>query len=318
MNMKKEVSTISKEEAEELLGGKAHNVSSHSDADGISAAVLFSLAWKVNSIRFPERFGDVKNGETVLDMTPLEEGFEGIIIDHHIPRCEYPNAVYLHGDEPATYLVYSLSKERIPPEQRWKVVIGCVGDGSEEVVPPDVWIKNKDLIVEMSQVYSGRGGIDLYPRPLFEKLSPALNAFARTGHPDIGYRVLMQSATPRDFLSHTLVDEHKKMLQQEESRVLKEYPVREVGPVYYWEINTSFHMSYLASKLLSKKHKTVILVNAYNNSLSIRGPLAEVARVFLSDICDLGGHRGFIGGSIKAGVDRKEVLRTFIRKWWST
>jgi len=132
----------------------------HDDADGVTSAVLMSYVFKINKVWAPDDFGEwpvapykVQGQEQLelppdvcVDMVPANPEWVGLAIDHHPNHPPEGKRSYqlIYGEAPASVIVYTLFKELIPQEHRWKVVVGCLSKDTE-ILTPSGQIEIKDL-----------------------------------------------------------------------------------------------------------------------------------------------------------------------------
>jgi len=313
---------LSKKEYEQLKKEiePVEKLAIHDDADGISSGVLFSFAFKVKQVWAPEDFGvwnisPMKKGGQViyppdvcLDMVPQNPEWIGLAIDHHPghkPENER-NYRLIWGEEPASILVYKLFKNWIPREQRWKVVVGGVGDGVPELIPAEIWREYPHLLEDSVSIWESYGRLETRNYPLYLRLSSPINAACKLpGKWYVAYTVLRNAKTPWDILKDPALQAAKRFLDDEHKRILRETsPMQLRNGIRLWAFSSEAKLERtLAWELWEKDKRTCIAFNMQTNRGSIRGTLATLVYEHLqAHKINASGHPGF--GGIRLNPDQ--------------
>jgi len=301
---------------EVLHGGNI--LASHRDADGITCAVLLAKAKLIDTVFFPEEFGeytwDVRNVKANLmtDMKPIDANFNGLVIDHHPDHPENRRYRLIWDDVPASLIVWRLLKhfKKLNEEDKWKVVVGCAGDGQVELTPVEIWETHPELLEEFGRVSESYGRTSFSPYPVYLLLSSYINAPCRIGQPMMAFNKLLNAKSPFDILMDRDLQGAKELLRKESDRVLKEYPAITIRHVVFWVVESEYNLGYLASKLSSSKGKTVLIYNRKTRQMSIRGALSSYLAQKLNERgVKCGGHAGFIGGRLNENQDEYTLLK---------
>lgn len=310
----------------------------HGDADGISSGVLLSFIKEPGEVQIPTPFGNAPNADIMADMVPVE-GFDKLCFDHHpnhpddLKSVEYkdkavevtttPALPYtlVWGNMPASLIIYNIFKDKIPQEEWWKVAIGCVGDGSESMIPLEVWDKCQELLEQEVAVgfpYTkggdGGGGGSMYAflNPIWFRLSSSINMACRVGKGLTGYRIAKHAENPMDIIGDPSLGECRKKVNSEIARVMKEHrPIDIKGKVEFWSFTSDVNLpSLLATRLYGKTRITTIAINQTTGKFSIRGVLSNYLTKKLAPykIAIMGGHAGFVGANLAPGKSSKDLL----------
>lgn len=299
-------------------------LSMHDDADGITSAVLMSYIFDVKKVWAPDDFGVwpikpyILNGkeeippDACVDMLPQNPLWQGLAIDHHPGHPPEDKRSYqlIHGEAPASVIIYTLFKNYIPQEQRWKVAVGAVGDGQPEIIPPDVWRENPVLLEETISLwkkygkYAKGGPLEMSSYPIYFMLSSGINAACKI--PEkwyLAYSVLRNAKSPWDLLNDSSLKASKGFLNDEKTRILSEsHPIQLRSGIKIWGFTSETKIERtLAWELNEKDKKTIVAVNTQTGRGSIRGVLATLVYDHLTQNgYKASGHPGFGGIKLKA------------------
>ena len=292
----------------------ARRVFAHADADGVTSAYFIvhyaeEQAWDVI---FPSEFGgtDELNPEPtdiMVDMTPLDPNFPGLVIDHHNQHPE-THAYWLIFDHvPASVITW----RHVGEPDDWKVVVGAVGDGQPEAVPPTIWLKHPILLKDI-ETYHGYKG-NPFSLPLYKLLSSGINALCRIGEPFEAYQILSEAESPFDLLDNDEVIEARNTIRQETNHTLNNLRTVEVLPnVMVGEISSPHRIEgIIASKLYQDNQKTYLIHNRNTGAFALRGDLASLVEAILKEKgVRVGGHLAFKGGYAE------ESVFAILKEWW--
>lgn len=298
-------------------------IATHSDADGVTSAVLLVKGLKLGegeyTIRFPEKFGDVKDEDYCLDMRPINPDYEGTVIDHHPDHPENRKYKLVHGDVPASRLVYDQVKNDLTEKDDWKVVVGVSGDGQTEVTPNEVWENHPELFDEVVSVYlkySSGDQINVYPNRVFTLLSSSINSACRLFKPDVAFGILRDAKDVYDVLESKQLINFKKRLYMIRKSVLEnlEQVIQTRNFCFAMYSADARIEGVIASKIQQEVQKTIITLNQKTMSGSIRGVLSNwlVEKMSMVGI-ECGGHAGYAGFGITSPM-QIELIKKLIRK----
>ena len=186
-----------------VSSGKPLSVSTHSDADGVIAAVLLSTVTRIatsskehpNCPEFPSTFGKVGDVDVVLDQLPqagtvrVNRAPLTVVVDHHPNHPETPPYKLVWDSVPTSLIVYEALKDMIPKEDAWKVAIGLVGDGQPELIPSEIWLEHRELLYEYGWVSESYGQTKFYSYPAYRLLSRAVNDICRANCPEVAFEM---------------------------------------------------------------------------------------------------------------------------------
>uniref|UniRef100_A0A6H1ZW34 Putative DHH family protein n=1 Tax=viral metagenome TaxID=1070528 RepID=A0A6H1ZW34_9ZZZZ len=302
---------------------KPLKIFAHADADGITSAVLLVAALKTEFIEvtIQSRFRTYEDADIGLDLGAPKEEFTGVAIDHH-DHFTWENKYDLIWDsKPTARIVYDLFKDRIPDNQKWKVVVGIAGDGQAELIPDDIWDKYSSLLLTELETIEGEsyGKYTHWEAPLYTMLSSPINAISKTGNTYEAYVILKKSDNPLDIIYHPMALAATKRIKDAMNRISRP---REISdklriinfkrlPVAFCVVNLEESItSNIAYKLRAvHRHKTVIIVNSKTLSGSIRGDLAKyIANKLVAAGFDAGGHPAYCGITLKDSQDIPNLL----------
>jgi len=334
------MSCLSKKEFEELKKKvePVKKLAMHNDADGISAGVLLSFILNIKKVWSPPDFGEwpIKPyklpgkeefempPDMCVDMVPQDPQWEGLAIDHHPGHPSEAQRKYqlIFGDVPASVVVYRCFRDYIPPEQRWKVVVGAVGDVQPETVPPEVWREHPELLEGSVTLwkkygkYSRSSPLSINTLPLYCKLSSGINAACKI--PDkwfLAYSVLRNAKSPWELLKDASLKTAKTFVKDQHDKVLEETsPILLRNGILFWSFSSEVAVERtLAWELCEKEMKTVVAINEYTGRGSIRGVLATlVYEHFAKNGLKASGHPGFGGLRLKQGQTADDIYKILV------
>ena len=295
-NMGIQILEVSKED---LLSMKWRCMT-HADADGIVSAWICKSIDILSRLKFPKEFGDYKEEpcDLMLDMRPIDNKFNGIVIDHHLDHPKERQYRLVWGYVPTSLLCYELFKDKIPEDELWKVAIGIAGDGQPEHIPLEIINKFPELFY--SDIYFGWK--DEYSILLCFRASSLINACCRLNNPTQAFTRLDKAKTLMDLLDDQVLKNSIEELRRLRSQVEKKMKVIRGARAIYIEIETPAKLEgVIAQSIMDKKDMTVICLNKETGNFSIRGYLAlwyckEVISQIEGVTC--GGHAKFVGGKI--------------------
>jgi len=255
----------------------------------------------------------------------LDEKYDNFIIDHHMQTMEYvakkcKDASYVaskvfFGDIPTTGLVYRAFTDKIPDEEKWKVVGGMVGDGQPEKVPVEIWDMFPQLLETRGRVYrTAYGKMSEYPYPLYKHLSSPVNATCRMGNPEGAYEIIRRAKTPDDIITSIVFKNDKEAIKNEINSIFRS-GVEEQNITKYLSvvvINTDVK---LASRICSamsgmNSNKTWLIINEGSRKMSLRGDLASYIGAKLNERgFQCGGHYGFYGGNLEETQIPEDIIK---------
>ena len=298
-------------------------IATHSDADGVTSAVLLVKGLKLEegeyTVRFPEKFGDVRDEDYCLDMRPIDPDYEGTVIDHHPCHSEDRKYTLIHGDVPASRLVYDQVKNDLTEKDDWKVVVGVSGDGQPEVTPNEIWERHPELFDEVVSIYLKYGiesMMSVYPNRVFSLLSSYINSACRLFKPEIAFGVLKDATDVYDVINNAHLINFKKKLYMIRKGVLEnlEQVIQTRNFCFVMYSADARIEGVIASKIQQEIPKTIIALNQKTMSGSIRGVLSNwlVEKMNMIGI-ESGGHAGYAGFSITSSA-QIELIKKLIRK----
>lgn len=313
---KKEITTKMKK----TFGKKSVRVGTHTDMDGLTSLFLFSCKYTIEDYFFATAFGNVTSSDksiiadVILDMVPNDKTWEGLVIDHHPTHPEVPRYQLILGEVPAALMVYYAVKDDLLDEDKWKVIIGVAGDGRPELVPTEIWDQYPSLMREHTVTirdYGQKTYVNTFP--LWMQLSSSLNAATRVGKPTVAFDILMKAQNPYEIVNNPHLRDMKQSVNNEVKRVKDQYRGLKMGPIVYFEYESSYIIgSLLAYAIESKQRCPVVVLNRTHNNASIRGAQTQwlvdklAARGFT-----VGGHPGYAGLTLKTKTtsELKKALR---------
>ena len=292
-------------------------VSTHDDADGIAALVLFTLAKKLDytkddKFEICHEFGfNSPDVDVVLDMRPNDANYKGIVIDHHPDHPTERKYNLIHDNVPAGVIVFNTFKDDIPKEHWWKVCVAASGDGQPEAIPPEVFAEFPNLLSHVANYYSKSNKTFSYP--LYNALSSLINAPCRNGKPDVAFEVLLEAKTPYDILANEVLNSNKTALNAKFNKAVNNCNIFDIGKnLRYVKYSSSAKLGgRLGYKLNDgNDNLTLIILNTNSNTMSIRGHLSAYLcyKFEGDDNVKVGGHLGFAGGKVKDLADFESKL----------
>jgi len=294
----------------------------HHDADGISSAYMCHFGVKGAELDgWDGIFGDttgLTDGDWMVDMRPIID-MKGLnLIDHHGPHSHLKNVNLVSVKEtPASLQCWEYFKDSIPKEQWWKVVIGVVGDGQPELIPPEVFEECPMLLQNWkTSIYQNYGKWKPNYFPMYKLLSSGVNALLRMHKFEDAINVLKFSQTPDEILTDTRVARAKGQVSAEFKRIMDNCKAYQLPFLDVYLYESKYRMTgYVASTMGSATDKTVIAINTLNGSGSLRGDLSAYIRYKTKhlDYLTLDGHPGFMGLKIKNGVGTEIFIDDLIK-----
>jgi len=292
---------------------KIKKLAMHDDADGLTSGVLLTLVFKTEGVYCPKEFGQwpiVPMGEEMppdvcCDMIPQNPKWKGLAFDHHPGHVEESKRNYklVLGEVPATLVVYRLFNEVIPPEHKWKVAVGLVGDGKAELIPPEIWKAYPSLLANHASVWEKYGKLSFGNFPIYLKLSAPINAACKI--PDkwyMAYQVLRNARTPFDILEDKPLLAAKKVVKEEQDSIIRETSAINLRQWFrIWRISSKFRIERtLAWRSEQTSHITTLVINEDTKRCSMRGAMSEMVCQYLAKHgFHIHGHPGFSGGTIR-------------------
>lgn len=284
-----------------------YNILTHTDADGIAAAHLFSIAHKgeITGIKYPYPVGNfTESDETfvMLDMKPIRPDFKGVVYDHHLEHPEKRDyQLITEGETPcATGLVFKHFKDKIPKEEWWKVVVGYVGDVQANEIPTEVWLECPELLDEILYLSEYRGEVSAFRMKIYEALSSPINSACRVNQPGTALGALAKCDSPIQLVNNMVFKKFAAQVKSEQTAVLVKARAQMIGNVFiYLLIDSECKIAGLVSLRIERKfHTTTVVYNQSTKSGSIRGVLTDFLVEQLNKRgLTAGGHHGFGGVS---------------------
>jgi len=291
-------------------------VASHSDADGVSSAVLVSYVFSIRKIVFPEIFGDVDDSiDLLLDGVPRDPMFSNFVIDHHVhPREEDRNYILYWKNKPTSLIVWELLKDKIPKKQWWKTVIGCCGDGQPELIPTEIWNSDPQLFYEITSIASGRYGKYVSSKPVWQSLSPLINYCCRLKKvgSNFAFNMLRSIQRPLEMIYEESFIAARDTIIDEVNTTISNLKAIDLGVFVYGEISSENKIEGLIAMRFVKPNKTVILVNSKTGTVVLRGVFSNylIEKLKLRG-WECGGHPGWAGLNL-GDKKSKELLNDII------
>jgi len=294
----------------------------HDDADGVSSAVLLSYVFRIEKVWAPEDFGEWPlkpykiEGQAELelppdacvDMVPSNPQWSGLCIDHHPLHPPENERKYklIFGDAPTAVIIYTLFKNVIPKEQKWKVAVGAVGDGQPELIPTEIWREYPVLLEEMVSSWDKYGKLETASYPIYFRLSSGINAMCKLPEKWYSaYTILRNAKSPWDLINDSSLKSAKEIVDEERARILRETtPIQLRNGIRLWvfESQTKIERT-IAWELWDKDKRTVVALNKATGRGSIRGVLATLIYEHLNQHgFKASGHPGF--GGLKLRPDQ--------------
>jgi len=313
---------LNKEEFLSAVERLEGTISAHSDADGISSAVLFNtLLSKQREVVFPEHFGDYTE-ETLcmLDMKP-REGYRGYCIDHHPEHPSNREYTLLWDSVPTGLIIWNNYRERIPREKWWIVGCSCVGDGQPYLIPREVFREEPSLLDRTESLYPRESGVlesaRIYDSPVWLQLSSPLNNLAKVGLAQTAYELLKNTSRPIDLITDPAVLDAKERVKEEKKNALRTGIYESIGEVIVGIVDSEVKIeSEIARILESETKKTAIILNERRKAGSVRGVLSEELKALFRDgeLLIVDGHSGYMGVEIVGNLDESiERIRKHFR-----
>ena len=262
---------------------------------------------------FPREFGgtgdiDVSADDIMVDMAPIDPNFPGLVIDHHDQHPEEHAYELIFDHFPASVITWYYVG--VPDD--WKVIVGAVGDGQPEAVPPRIWLKFPALLKNV-ETYHGSKGTP-FSIPIYKLLSSGINALCRIGEPFKAFQILSEVETPEDLLDNWEIIEAKNSVRSETNKAMSGLRTVEVLPnCFVGEISSPYRVEgIIASKLAQTTGKTYLIHNRNSGMFSLRGDLAGLVEHILKSYksVHVGGHAAFKGGH------SDESILAILKEWW--
>ena len=292
----------------------------HHDSDGITSAYLTSFGVKNAKLDgWDGAFGDttgLKAGDWMVDMRPKHNMMNLNVIDHHLPhpKDRKYNLIY-DRPEPASLQCWEYFKDYIPKEEWWKVVIGIVGDGQPELIPPQVFESCPMLLTNWkTSMYQNYGKWKVNYFPMYKLMSSGINAILRRHDFETAIQVMKYVKTPDQLLNDSRIAKAKAQVSAEFKRIQDNCKSYELPLVNVFVYESQYRMTgYIASTMGGATDKTTIAINSLDQSGSLRGDLAEYIKYKTRDLdyLTLDGHSGFMG--MKVRVDPEVFVNDLIK-----
>lgn len=299
-------------------------IATHSDADGISSAVLLVKALYLQrgeyEMVFPEEFGILQGDEDYcLDMRPENAEWKGLCIDHHPDHPESREYMLISGEFPTSRIVYEKYKRDIPDEEKWKVVVGCVGDGQPESIPVEIFMQFPELLEEEVSAYKKGYELTVSPYPKYKLVSAPINGACRIGKPDIAFNILLDAKSVDDILYNEILNSFQRKVREEVNKAIESSSAckpKQIYPFVFWKISSETSIQgLLAIEMYEKTGLTTVVINEHLGRASIRGELSSLIVEALRNAgIKAGGHPGFAGFSCEDADKVLKVLRELRRK----
>lgn len=288
-------------------------ISVHDDADGLISGSLLCHALGLDfdkvKVVFPDVFGQTKDllyePDVVLDQTPIDPNYDGLVIDHH-PIDERDTKYDLIWDENfcTSRIMYEGLKDMIPEKYHWKMALGMAGDGRDDEVPYSIFQKSPELISEGGYTYGKKyaSSIDYSAQHAFIMGKSLINYGTRTGNMDYTMSKLIEADDVIDITNDSWFLSRKDEVKNEMKNLYRdtsECRIQVYGNFAIIRYKSDMRL-WIAQDMYSRTKKTVIALNERSDSMSIRGPLAQLVANHLDSIDGIsaGGHMHFAGGRL--------------------
>jgi len=270
-------------------------VSFHRDADGVYSLALLNTVFKIEEVYSPKVFGnyfsDDFKANVGLDLgEPIENEFKGVVIDHHTHSNPWYSLIW--SIMPTGLIVYNVFKERIPDNEKWKVVGAVCGDGQPELIPDELWDMFPELREERGNMYMSYNKITSRTYPIYSLITSPINSLCRIGEPIEAFKAVRNASSPYDLLDSEYLKDAVSLVQKEEQRIFNNKPSLTVkNNIAYTVIESKYYIASRIASLLSRSfpNLTLIVINRTNKEISIRG-------VYTSYICNKLVESGFKAG----------------------
>lgn len=296
-------------------------ISVHPDADGLSSGSLLASAigksFQEIDFLFPSQFGqtefDILRGaeekslepDVILDQAPLSPDYKGLVVDHHQGHEDSHEYDLVWSPHYCTArILYNSLEEEIPVSEQWKTSLGIAGDGGEDEVPTEIFIKAPELLAQTGYTYGRKYGseIDYSPQFAFVMAKSLLNYGTRIGDYDMALNKLMNAGSVTDIIHDDQLLGAKKTVKGEIKNIYGSNDQAKIEVYQYLafiEYKSDYRL-WIGNDLFSRTNKTSIALNTKDHSFSIRGPLAQRIAEMLDQIegIDAGGHLSYAGGSL--------------------
>ncbi|MCK4259637.1 MAG: hypothetical protein KAX49_11705 [Halanaerobiales bacterium] len=283
-------------------------ISTHLDADGISAGYLYGLAIKDSNINLNE-FGIVTEGSTcVIDMHPNSDpDYSELVIDHHPGHPIGKELKYklIYDTVPASAIVWNNFYKDIPHEEHWKAAIGCVGDMQSYSIPTQIWNDFPILREKFTQLYGWKH--TPFSLRVYQKLSSGINALSRMGQAFLALEVIEEAENPVDLIMDPRCEDARDTLKKETNSLLSDIKLVECDSVIFGSISSELTVGgRIATQLSNDLKSTTVIQNMEGGHFSIRGDLTVWVKERLQKNAEklenveleVGGHPMASGGKV--------------------
>jgi hypothetical protein len=294
-------------------------IRAHHDADGITAAYFLSLTIPDSKIQLWDgQFGDttgLQSGDFMVDMRP-KQNMEGLTVyDHHGPYPEDRKYNLYTSEEPASWIVWTIHKDKIPKDKWWILAIGLLGDGQPELIPYEVFKTCPMLLTKIkTSTFQNYGKWKNSYYPLYKLLSSKVNALLRIRAYDAALKLILTSENPMDILNSKEASLAKSKVKTEFETIMRSCEVYTFENLNVYIYESNYRMAgYIATVMNQEEQTTVLAINRVDGSGSLRGDLALYWREVLKELgyLEVDGHPGFMGARL---MDKPEVLISDLAK----
>lgn len=292
-------------------------ISAHTDADGLSSASLLAKALEKDyddvTFVFPKTFGDADSltkPDIFVDQAPNDPTYDGIVVDHHPAHFQEGRENNYHlvwsNRFCASRLIYESLKDKIPEQEHWKVAIGMAGDGRDDQIPPEIFIKSPELLDETGYTYGKQYGSKMDYSAQFEYImaKSLINYGTRVGDFEFTLRKLMNADTVYDITNDNWLLNCKDKVKSTLKNMYRDqdqFKITVWRNIGYCEYETDLKL-WTATDFFNRINKTAVALNKTMNKFSIRGPLALIVAKMLNRIdgINAGGHYHYAGGTLES------------------
>jgi len=280
----------------------------HDDADGVTAAYFASFTYNPEKILVKTEFGSVDewtDGDVMVDMRPADPNIIGIVYDHHPNHPEQRKYKLVWDVVPASLIVYKRFIDEIPVQVRWKLAIGLGGDNSLNLMPPELYKQEPQLLYKI-KTYSAMsyGSMHISYYPVYKLLSSYVNSLLRIRKHKEALELLAFSQRPLDIINHPEANEAREKVREEVKRIMTNCELFNLKDIHVIIFESDYKLTgYLATVLEASKDiagSTAIAINRKDGSMSVRGDLADYIQMLVKDLpyVQIDGHAGFKGGKL--------------------
>jgi len=299
-------------------------ISTHGDADGLaSCALIKSFSTQRILVNIPTIFGHIHTRSTlVLDQIPKKR-IKALVIDHHPSEMHAGhNYPLIHDTVPTSLIVYSVFKDLIPEEERWKVAVGLVGDQQPYMIPNEIWETYPELLDELVSIGKSTRTSRYWQasNPLWLSLSNINYLCRLAGNaPYQALDLLITAKSPYELIYNEAILNARDVILKETERLTRESKrMIDLGVVRIWFIDSEYIVEgLLSSSLQSLDKKTLIVFNENTNKFSMRGVLTRYLIEKLQNKYEVGGHPLAGAGVLREGRtvtefmnDLRSILKT--------